>query len=283
MAQAKTGRARLGEPTLTASDWAEAALQLIAEKGLGALTISTLAARLGVTKGSFYWHFNGREDLLAAALAAGSAAVGDIIRSLDAIPDPRRRLELILEAASQPPRSRSLYAALAEAAEEPVVRKVLQRVASSGSTIWSVLSRPRVHGGPGQGDRGLRLCRLSRAAAARARSAGQPAGRVGVVRALNRPTFVPAAGAAVKRARRAVPLAAACGLCAARTSSSVNAAANGPSASRNAATSPSETFIVRSFAVSRWISLLAASLKYCTTVPPAGEKRASIRLTMSSR
>jgi hypothetical protein len=29
---AKTGRPRLGEPTLTASDWAEAALQLIAEK-----------------------------------------------------------------------------------------------------------------------------------------------------------------------------------------------------------------------------------------------------------
>ena len=131
MADAKTGRARLGEPTLTASDWAEAALQLIAEKGLGALTISTLAARLGVTKGSFYWHFKGRDDLLAAALGRWERSVGDIIRSLDAIPDPRRRLELILDAASQPPRSRSLYAALAEAAEAPVVRKVLQRVASA--------------------------------------------------------------------------------------------------------------------------------------------------------
>src|SRR5262249_46241776 len=52
-----TGKERLGEPTLTASDWAEAALQLIAEQGLGALTVSALAARLGVTKGSFYWHF----------------------------------------------------------------------------------------------------------------------------------------------------------------------------------------------------------------------------------
>ena len=30
--QARTGKARLGEPTLTATDWAEAALQLIAEK-----------------------------------------------------------------------------------------------------------------------------------------------------------------------------------------------------------------------------------------------------------
>ena len=37
----RTGKPRLGEPTLTASDWAEAALQLIAEKGLSALTVST--------------------------------------------------------------------------------------------------------------------------------------------------------------------------------------------------------------------------------------------------
>jgi len=55
-------------PTLTAADWAEAALQLIAEAGLGALTVETLAARLGVTKGSFYWHFKGRSELLADAL-----------------------------------------------------------------------------------------------------------------------------------------------------------------------------------------------------------------------
>ena len=53
------------------------------------------------------------------------------MRGLDAIPDARRRLELMLDAASQPPRARSLYAALAEAAEDPVVRKVLNRVASA--------------------------------------------------------------------------------------------------------------------------------------------------------
>ena len=52
MARKGTGGTRLGEPTLTASDWAEAALQLIAEKGLGALTVSALASRLGVTPGA---------------------------------------------------------------------------------------------------------------------------------------------------------------------------------------------------------------------------------------
>jgi hypothetical protein len=37
----------------------------------------------------------------------------------------------MLDAASQPPRSRSLYAALAEAAEDPIVRRVLNRVAAA--------------------------------------------------------------------------------------------------------------------------------------------------------
>jgi AcrR family transcriptional regulator len=127
-----TGKERLGEPTLTASDWAEAALQLIAEKGLRALTVSTLATRLGVTKGSFYWHFQGRSELVAAALSRWEQrATIEAITGLDAVQDARRRLELMLDAASQPPRSRSLYAALAEAAQDPIVGRVLNRVASA--------------------------------------------------------------------------------------------------------------------------------------------------------
>jgi AcrR family transcriptional regulator len=132
MARKATGASRLGAPTLTAADWAEAALQLIAEKGLRALTVSALATRLGVTKGSFYWHFEGRPALLAAALAHWEQrATTETMKGLDAVTDHRRRLELMLDAASQLPRSRSLYAALAEAAEDPVVRRVLNRVASA--------------------------------------------------------------------------------------------------------------------------------------------------------
>ena len=50
MARKGTGAKRLDEPTLTAADWAEAALHFIAEAGLGALTVEALAGRLGVTK-----------------------------------------------------------------------------------------------------------------------------------------------------------------------------------------------------------------------------------------
>ncbi len=132
MARKGTGAKRLGEATLTAADWAEAALQLLAEAGLGALTVDALATRLGVTKGSFYWHFQGRSELLAAALQRWEQrATAEAIKGLDAVPNARQRLELMLDAASHPPRSRSLYAALAEAAEDPVVRQVLNRVASA--------------------------------------------------------------------------------------------------------------------------------------------------------
>ena len=132
MTQQRSGAPRLGTPTLTASDWAEAALQLIAEKGLGALTVSALAKRLAVTKGSFYWHFGGRSALLAAALDRWELrTTTEAIRALDAVTDHRRRLELILDAAFQPPRSKSLYAALAEAAHDPIVRAALNRVASA--------------------------------------------------------------------------------------------------------------------------------------------------------
>ena len=132
MARKGTGAKRLDEPTLTATDWAEAALHLIAEAGLGALTVDALAARLGVTKGSFYWHFNGRSELLAAALARWEQrATTEAIAGLSAVTDARQRLYLMLEATTKAPRSRSLYAALAEAAEDPIVRRVLNRVASA--------------------------------------------------------------------------------------------------------------------------------------------------------
>src|SRR3546814_7480606 len=54
---------------LSAEDWAQAALDLIAEHGVAAVAVEPLARRLGVTKGSFYWHFQSRDALLQAALA----------------------------------------------------------------------------------------------------------------------------------------------------------------------------------------------------------------------
>ena len=128
----RTGPKRLGECTLTAADWAEAALQLIAEVGVRGLTVDALAQRLGATKGSFYWHFKTRAELLAAAIERWEQrSTRETIKGLEAVTHPLRRLELIVEASSQPPRSHSFYSSLAEATDDPAVRAALSRVASA--------------------------------------------------------------------------------------------------------------------------------------------------------
>ena len=67
--EASAGEPRAGRNSrLSAEDWAQAALDLIAEQGVGAVAVEPLARRLGVTKGSFYWHFPSRDALLQAAL-----------------------------------------------------------------------------------------------------------------------------------------------------------------------------------------------------------------------
>jgi AcrR family transcriptional regulator len=56
---AQASRLRLDRDT-----WLSAALDLLREKGIDSVRVEPLAARLGVTKGSFYWHFKDRGDLL---------------------------------------------------------------------------------------------------------------------------------------------------------------------------------------------------------------------------
>ena len=53
---------------LSAPDWIDAALKVIAENGVEAVAVEPLAQRLGVTKGSFYAHFSSRNALGVAAL-----------------------------------------------------------------------------------------------------------------------------------------------------------------------------------------------------------------------
>ena len=46
----------------------DAALEVIENEGVNALRLDALAASVGVTKGSLYWHFKDRDDLIRAAL-----------------------------------------------------------------------------------------------------------------------------------------------------------------------------------------------------------------------
>lgn len=50
--------------SLGRSDWLAAGLRVLIEDGIDAVRITRLAEDLKVTRGSFYWHFKDREDLL---------------------------------------------------------------------------------------------------------------------------------------------------------------------------------------------------------------------------
>jgi AcrR family transcriptional regulator len=52
----------------SAQDWIRAAAGRLVRDGIGAVAIEALARDLGVTKGSFYWHFRDRPALLEALL-----------------------------------------------------------------------------------------------------------------------------------------------------------------------------------------------------------------------
>ena len=49
---------------LAKADWLEQALQILAFEGINKLTIDHLVKEIGVTTGSYYWHFKNRADFL---------------------------------------------------------------------------------------------------------------------------------------------------------------------------------------------------------------------------
>jgi AcrR family transcriptional regulator len=53
---------------LTRQHWIEQGSKVLAQSGVEAVRVEPLAKQMGVTKGSFYWHFKNRADLLEAIL-----------------------------------------------------------------------------------------------------------------------------------------------------------------------------------------------------------------------
>jgi AcrR family transcriptional regulator len=110
---------------VTRDDWADAALAALAERGLAAVAVEPLARALGVTKGSFYWHFKDRAALIEATLARWEVvAVDQPIAALAGLDDPADRLRRLIALAWERPEHLRADQALAASTEPPVVRAV---------------------------------------------------------------------------------------------------------------------------------------------------------------
>ena len=116
-------------PRLSAADWAQVALDVIAEQGVAAVAVEPLARRLGVTKGSFYWHFPSRDALLQAALERWEEVEQQqVFGSLEEEPDPRERLRRLFQLVGHETRPHAIYSELLKALEHPAVAPVIHRV-----------------------------------------------------------------------------------------------------------------------------------------------------------
>ncbi|KIZ15454.1 TetR/AcrR family transcriptional regulator [Streptomyces natalensis] len=151
----KAGHPKAGHPKnagtrqrLTAQDWADAALAAIGEGGLAAVAVEPLAARLGTTKGSFYWHFASRDALIEAALERwAEVATEAVIAETEAEPDPELRLRALLlratDAALTDPLGMSLLATAADPRVAAALARVTERRIGYVSALFAELGFPQ--------------------------------------------------------------------------------------------------------------------------------------------
>ena len=85
---------------LSAKDWLDQGLETLAKNGFTALKAEPLAKAMGVSRGSFYWHFADIGAFHAAILKHWSeVATERVIAGLDATPKDRDALSVLLRGA----------------------------------------------------------------------------------------------------------------------------------------------------------------------------------------
>ncbi len=104
------------------------ALDALAEGGVAGIAIDRLATTVGATRGSFYWHFKDRSELVEVALEQWEREnTTELIPELDAISDPVERLRHLFREVYER-QVDAVEIALASAADEPLVAPVFARV-----------------------------------------------------------------------------------------------------------------------------------------------------------
>jgi AcrR family transcriptional regulator len=83
---------------LNREDWIRGALELLSEVGVEGVKIVPLAERLGVTSGSFYWHFKNRRELYDALVDYWEREMTDVaIEAAKVIEPPRERIWRLMQ------------------------------------------------------------------------------------------------------------------------------------------------------------------------------------------
>jgi AcrR family transcriptional regulator len=115
---------------LTKSDWITQGLRTLAKEGAGALKVGPMAAKLQVSRGSFYWHFEDIADFRAELLRSWRERSTDrVIQQMAERAEPARLTYLLKRAFGE---DRSLDRAMRSwAAEDEDVAGVVTSVDGS--------------------------------------------------------------------------------------------------------------------------------------------------------
>jgi len=140
-------------PSLLPDNWLRAAENRLAQHGIESVRVEVLARDLGVSKGSFYWHFRDRSELLDKLLtrwedseiawlnaestaAPASRWANFIARTANA---DRARLEIALRAWSRSDERVSARVAAIEKRKSRLIADILREIGfpSSAANSWS--------------------------------------------------------------------------------------------------------------------------------------------------
>jgi AcrR family transcriptional regulator len=121
---------------LSAQDWLDAGLKTLAQQGFSALKAEPLAKAMGVSRGSFYWHFADIGAFHAAILKAWREVAAEaIIAHVEAASDGENPLAVLLRrvfseklALERAVRSWAAFDASARAAVQAIDRRRLDYV-----------------------------------------------------------------------------------------------------------------------------------------------------------
>jgi AcrR family transcriptional regulator len=99
----------------------------MAANGLSSLAIPQLARALGVTKGSFYWHFQSLHELIVASLRRWEENDRQALEETKSVRDPRARLAALFVQAMETRQPHALFVSLSGSSSPDVV-STLRRI-----------------------------------------------------------------------------------------------------------------------------------------------------------
>lgn len=119
-------------------DWIAAGIEILSAKGIDAVRVEALARQLGISKGSFYWHFKDRQDLQEAILEEWEARQSDWNTEGEGVSNPVERWARLFELFAKPDYARLEMAISSWARQDG---NVARRVANAERKRFAYLSR----------------------------------------------------------------------------------------------------------------------------------------------